>query len=267
MPFLWSEVWAIAPEMIIVAVASTTPMIWVFSGRDNRWAHLVLSLLALVAAAVLLIGQWSDPAGSVLAGQLGIDRFAIFLRILLVTVAAAAVILGLGNLPRVPYGAYVAIVLFSTTGMMLLASAADLVITFVSLELMSIPIYALVALTRYRRRSTEGAIKYFTMGALSTAITAYGIGWLYGITGQTAFSGIGEAFASRGFGGPELLAIGLIVAALGFKIALVPFHAWTPDAYDGAPTAVTAFISVAPKIAALGLLVAAAGRCRSNRSQ
>ena len=255
MPFLWSEVWAIAPEMIIVAVASTTPMIWVFSGRDNRWAHLVLSLLALVAAAVLLIGQWSDPAGSVLAGQLGIDRFAIFLRILLVTVAAAAVILGLGNLPRVPYGAYVAIVLFSTTGMMLLASAADLVITFVSLELMSIPIYALVALTRYQRRSTEGAIKYFTMGALSTAITAYGIGWLYGITGQTAFAGIGEAFASRGFGGPELLAIGLIVAALGFKIALVPFHAWTPDAYDGAPTAVTAFISVAPKIAALGLLV------------
>ena len=211
------------------------------------------------SARYLRPGSWSasgrrDPK-SILSGQLVVDQFSVFLRLVLLAVAAAAVVLGLGNMPRVRFGAYAAILLFSTTGMMLLVGANDLVVMFVALELMSIPIYALVAITRWRQRSTEGAIKYFTMGALSTAVTAYGVGWLYGVTGETSFAAIGQVFAQREIGPPEFLAIGLIVAALSFKIALVPFHAWTPDAYDGAPTAVTAFISVAPKIAALGLLL------------
>ena len=255
MPYEWSEVGRIGPELILVAVASTTPLMWVFSGRDNRWAYMVLALLGIVAAAGILVAQWSDPAISILSGQLVVDQFSVFLRMLLLAIAGAAVVLGIGNLPRVRFGAYVAIVLFSTSGMMFLVGASDLIIMFVALELMSIPIYALVAITRWRERSTEGAIKYFTMGALSTAVTAYGIGWLYGITGQTSFVEIGQVLGQREMGAPEVLAIGLIIAALAFKIALVPFHAWTPDAYDGAPTAVTAFISVAPKVAALGLLV------------
>ena len=255
MPYEWSEICRIGPELILVAVASTTPLMWVFSGRDNRWAYMVLALLGIVAAAGILVAQWSDPAISILSGQLVVDQFSVFLRMLLLAIAGAAVVLGIGNLPRVRFGAYVAIVLFSTSGMMFLVGASDLIIMFVALELMSIPIYALVAITRWRERSTEGAIKYFTMGALSTAVTAYGIGWLYGITGQTSFAEIGQVLGQREMGAPEVLAIGLIIAALAFKIALVPFHAWTPDAYDGAPTAVTAFISVAPKVAALGLLV------------
>ncbi len=255
MPYEWAEIGQIGPEMVLVAVACTTPLMWVFSGRDNRWAYLALTLVGAVLAAGLLVGQWSEGSQSILSDQLVIDQFSIFLRLLLLAVAAVAVVLGLGNLPRVRFGAYAAIVLFSTTGMMLLVGASDLIVMFVALELMSIPIYALVAITRWRQRSTEGAIKYFTMGALSTAVTAYGVGWLYGTTGETSFAGIGAVFAQREIGPPEFLAIGLIVAALAFKIALVPFHAWTPDAYDGAPTAVTAFISVAPKIAALGLLI------------
>ncbi|MDE2701908.1 MAG: NADH-quinone oxidoreductase subunit N [Chloroflexi bacterium] len=255
MPYEWSEIGQIGPEMILVAVASTTPLMWVFSKRDNRWAYLALTLVGAVFAAGILVGQWPQESESILSGQLVIDQFSVFLRLVLVAVAAAAVVLGLGNLPKVRFGAYAAILLFSTTGMMLLVGANDLVVMFVALELMSIPIYALVAITRWRQRSTEGAIKYFTMGALSTAVTAYGVGWLYGVTGETSFAEIGAVFAQREIGPPEFLAIGLIIAALSFKIALVPFHAWTPDAYDGAPTAVTAFISVAPKIAALGLLL------------
>ncbi|MXY01160.1 MAG: NADH-quinone oxidoreductase subunit N [Chloroflexi bacterium] len=255
MPYQWSEIGQIGPEMILVAVASTTPLMWVFSKRDNRWAYLALTLVGVVFAAGILVGQWPQESESILSGQLVIDQFSVFLRLVLLAVAAAAVVLGLGNLPKVRFGAYAAILLFSTTGMMLLVGANDLVVMFVALELMSIPIYALVAITRWRQRSTEGAIKYFTMGALSTAVTAYGVGWLYGVTGETSFAEIGSVFAQREIGPPEFLAIGLIIAALSFKIALVPFHAWTPDAYDGAPTAVTAFISVAPKIAALGLLL------------
>lgn len=255
MPYEWSEIGQIGPEMILVAVASTTPLMWVFSKRDNRWAYLALTLVGAVFAAGILVSQWPQESESILSGQLVIDQFSVFLRLVLLAVAAAAVVLGLGNLPKVRFGAYAAILLFSTTGMMLLVGANDLVVMFVALELMSIPIYALVAITRWRQRSTEGAIKYFTMGALSTAVTAYGVGWLYGVTGETSFAAIGEVFAQREIGPPEFLAIGLIIAALSFKIALVPFHAWTPDAYDGAPTAVTAFISVAPKIAALGLLL------------
>ena len=255
MPYEWAEIGQIGPEIILVAVASTTPLMWVFSGRDNRWAYLALTLIGTVLAAGILVGQWPQESESILSGQLVVDQFSVFLRMVLLAVAAAAVVLGLGNLPRVRFGAYAAILLFSTTGMMLLVGANDLIVMFVALELMSIPIYALVAITRWRQRSTEGAIKYFTMGALSTAVTAYGVGWLYGVTGKTSFAEIGTVFAQREIGPPEFLAIGLIVAALSFKIALVPFHAWTPDAYDGAPTAVTAFISVAPKIAALGLLL------------
>ncbi len=255
MPYEWSEIGQIGPEMILVAVASTTPLMWVFSKRDNRWAYLALTLVGTVLAAGILVGQWPQDSEAILSGQLVIDQFSVFLRMVLLAVAAAAVVLGLGNLPKVRFGAYAAILLFSTTGMMLLVGANDLIVMFVALELMSIPIYALVAITRWRQRSTEGAIKYFTMGALSTAVTAYGVGWLYGVTGQTSFGEIGAVFAQREIGPPEFLAIGLIIAALSFKIALVPFHAWTPDAYDGAPTAVTAFISVAPKIAALGLLL------------
>jgi NADH-quinone oxidoreductase subunit N len=255
MPYEWSEIGQIGPEMILVAVASTTPLMWVFSKRDNRWAYLALTLVGTVLAAGILVGQWPQESEAILSGQLVIDQFSVFLRMVLLAVAAAAVVLGLGNLPKVRFGAYAGILLFSTTGMMLLVGANDLVVMFVALELMSIPIYALVAITRWRQRSTEGAIKYFTMGALSTAVTAYGVGWLYGVTGETSFAEIGSVFAQREIGPPEFLAIGLIIAALSFKIALVPFHAWTPDAYDGAPTAVTAFISVAPKIAALGLLL------------
>lgn len=255
MPYEWSEIGQIGPEMILVAVASTTPLMWVFSKRDNRWAYLALTLVGAVLAAGILVGQWPQESEAILSGQLVIDQFSIFLRMVLLAVAAAAVVLGLGNLPKVRFGAYAAILLFSTTGMMLLVGANDLIVMFVALELMSIPIYALVAITRWRQRSTEGAIKYFTMGALSTAVTAYGVGWLYGVTGETSFGEIGAVFAQREIGPPEFLAIGLIIAALSFKIALVPFHAWTPDAYDGAPTAVTGFISVAPKIAALGLLL------------
>ena len=255
MPYEWAEIGQIGPEMILVAVASTTPLMWVFSQRDNRWAYLALTLVGAVFGAGILVAQWPQGSESILSGQLVVDQFSVFLRFVLLAVAAAAVILGLGNLPKVRFGAYAGILLFSTVGMMLLVGASDLIVMFVALELMSIPIYALVAITRWRQRSTEGAIKYFTMGALSTAVTAYGVGWLYGVTGTTSFAGIGEVFAQREIGPPEFLAIGLIVAALAFKIALVPFHAWTPDAYDGAPTAVTAFISVAPKIAALGLLI------------
>ncbi len=108
MPYEWAEIGQIGPEMVLVAVACTTPLMWVFSGRDNRWAYLALTLVGAVLAAGLLVGQWSEGSQSILSDQLVIDQFSIFLRLLLLAVAAVAVVLGLGNLPRVRFGAYAA---------------------------------------------------------------------------------------------------------------------------------------------------------------
>lgn len=243
------------PEIIVVLTALIILMLWVFSERDNRWLVMMLVMSASLVAATIALSSMNETPTQIFEGQLTIDRFGGFLRILFLLIAPLTLIMAVDQLEKFPFGGLAAVTLLSTVGMMLLVSASDLITIFVAVELMSIPVYVLTGFTRLKLRSSEAALKYFVMGAFATAIFAYGIAWIYGITGQTSLSGIREFLRGDTYEPAVLFAAGLILVGIAFKIAVVPFHAWTPDAYDGAPTPVTAFMSVAPKLAALALLI------------
>ena len=153
---------------------------------------------------------------------------------------------------RSPGAEYYSLILFAALGMMLMAAAGDLIIIFLGLETMSIAIYVLAGLMRRDPRSNEAAIKYFLLGAFSTGFLLYGIALVYGATGTIKLGPIREALASGAMGSNPLLllGIGMMLIGFGFKVAAVPFHMWTPDAYEGAPTPVTAFMAVGVKLAA-----------------
>ena len=156
----------------------------------------------------------------------------------------------------VPEGEYYATICFSTVGAMTIALSTDLITLFVGLELMTIPIYVLAGIQRRDRFSNEAALKYFLLGAFSSALLVYGFAWLFGVTGSTRFTDIAGVLKTNGLGnGPTIVALSLITVGLGFKAAVVPFHQWTPDAYDGAPTPATAFMSVGPKAAAFAAIL------------
>ena len=154
---------------------------------------------------------------------------------------------------RINHGEYYALLLLSTAGMFVLVSAVDLIPLFLGLELTSLPLYALVGFNRRKLRSNESALKYFLMGAFSSAILLYGMALLYGATGHTDFTGISQGF--EGGGGLALAGLALMVAGLAFKVSVVPFHQWTPDVYEGAPTSVTAFMAVTVKTAGFIVLL------------
>ncbi len=189
--------------------------------------------------------------------MVAVDRFGVVARLLLLGVAALALVLAHHTLardgelrPEVP-----ALVLFATAGMTLLAVAADLVTAFVALEVLSLSLYVLTGSSR-RLASIEGAMKYFLLGAFSTAFFLYGVAMAYGATGTTSLGGIARALAGRTeTPALALVAMALLAVGFGFKVSAAPFHMWTPDAYQGAPTAVTAFMSAGTKVAAFAALL------------
>jgi NADH-quinone oxidoreductase subunit N len=153
-------------------------------------------------------------------------------------------------------GEYYATLLFSTLGAMTIALSTDLITLFVGLELMTIPIYVLAGIQRRDKFANEAALKYFLLGAFSSALLVYGFAWLFGVTGATRYADIATVLRTTGLAnGPTIIALSLITVGLGFKAAVVPFHQWTPDAYEGAPTPATAFMSVAPKAAAFAAIL------------
>ena len=157
---------------------------------------------------------------------------------------------------QVPPGEYYATLLFSTLGAMTIVLATDLITVFLGLELMTIPVYVLAGIQRKDRFSNEAALKYFLLGAFSSALLVYGFAWLFGVTGSTRYADITASLKVTGLADvPTIIALALITVGLGFKAAVVPFHQWTPDAYDGAPTPATAFMSVAPKAAAFAAIL------------
>ena len=245
----------LTPEIIVAVTASAILMLWAFSGRDNRWLVMMLVIATSLVAAVVDLASINEGPKEIYGGQLTVDRFAVFFRFLFLLIAPLTLIMAVDQLEKVPFAGLAAVMLFSTLGMMLLVSASDLVTILIAVELMSIPVYVLTGFTRLKLRSGEAALKYFVMGAFATAIFAYGIAWTYGITGETSLTGIRRVLGGDTYEPAVLFAVGLVLVGLAFKVAVIPFHAWTPDAYDGAPTPVTAFMSVAPKLAALALLV------------
>ena len=252
-----NDVQAVAPEIIVTIVAMLILVADAMLGRRRA-----ATLLPLITVAGLLIALASTlagaPAGRYFHGFVNVDAFATFFRAVFILLAIFAALVSPEYLARrrVPAGEYYAIICFSTVGAMTIALSADLITLFVGLETMTIPVYVLAGIQRSDRYANEAALKYFLLGAFSSALLLYGFVWLYGIAGSTDFTAIATVLAAQGIAtGPTIVALALVTVGLGFKAAVVPFHQWTPDAYDGAPTPATAFMSVGPKAAAFAAIL------------
>ena len=253
----FDDVQSVLPEL---AVTVTACLVLVADAMvDRRTARVwlpVITVLGLLAA--IFAGPFTVASHTAFGGFVQVDTFTTFFRVLFCLLALFTTLVAPEYLERrsIPPGEFYATVLFSTVGAMTIALASDLITVFIGLELMTIPVYVLAGMARRDRYSNEAALKYFLLGAFSSALLLYGFAWLYGIAGTTAFSGIATAIAARGLrDGATLVALALVTVGLAFKAAVVPFHQWTPDAYDGAPTPATAFMSVAPKAAAFAAIL------------
>ncbi|HEU4392741.1 MAG TPA: NADH-quinone oxidoreductase subunit N, partial [Solirubrobacterales bacterium] len=217
-----------------------------------------LTLLTLAAAAGLLIWQWGEDL-DLITGALRLDDLAIAISLIAIFMAAACVLLSLRESAAEQAGAgeYHALLLGSVLGMTLLAQAQNLVTFFVAIEILSIPLYLLCATNLRREGSLESGLKYLIVGSLGSATLLYGMAFLYGGTGSTGFDGIAAGIARDGVLGDPLVLVGIGLAAVGlaFKTSIAPFHQWTPDVYEGAPTPITAFMAVATKAAAFAVFL------------
>jgi NADH-quinone oxidoreductase subunit N len=243
---------SLLPELILSVGGTILMMIAAFGGRRSSALVNWLAIALLLVATVALVGAPSH-AGPIFDGLMSEDLFASFGKAIIFPAAAVAIIAAHGWFERGTEHSseYAVLILFAAVGMAVMVSATSLVSLYVGLELQSLAAYVLASYRRTDERSAEAGLKYFVLGALASGILLYGISLLYGFTGTANFSGIAAAF---GRGAPSLgLLFGLVfvLAGLAFKISAVPFHMWTPDVYEGAPTPVTAFFASAPKVAAV----------------
>ena len=246
-----------APEIFLAVAGMALLMFGVFRRGQGVRAVARLTVLALVVAFVLV---WVAPEATETAfgGLFVADRFAAFLKLLVLLASALAVIMSVDYIEREDMARFEfpVLMLFATLGMLMMVSANDLIALYLGLELQSLALYVVAAFRRDSLRSTEAGLKYFVLGALASGMLLYGSSMIYGFAGTTAFAGLAAAIGGAG-AAPIGLIVGIVflAAGLAFKVAAVPFHMWTPDVYEGAPTPVTAFFALAPKIAALGLFV------------
>jgi NADH-quinone oxidoreductase subunit N len=215
-----------------------------------------LSVLTLLAAAGLGVWQWGENT-SVIAGAISIDDLTLALLMIFVFAGVATVLLSARSLAAAEagHGEYHALLLLAVLGMVVLVGATNLVSLFIGFELLSIPLYVLCATELRREHSLESGLKYLIIGSLGSAVLLYGLALLYGATGSTDFATIGENTADLRGDPLFLSSLALIVTGLAFKASVAPFHQWTPDVYEGAPTPITAFMAVATKAAAFGVLL------------
>src|ERR1700674_2505290 len=246
----------VLPEIVLAVGAMILLMLGVFradrGGNAANW----------LAVALLLLAGWAVvwlPNERLLAfrGRFVVAEFARFLKILALIGSAAAILMSFDYLraERAQQFEYPVLIVISTLGMLMMISAADLQALYLGLELMSLSLYVLAAFNRDQVRSTEAGLKYFVLGALSSGMLLYGVSLIYGFTGTINFAGIAKAVGEGGLG----LVFGLVFLFAGFcfKVSAVPFHMWTPDVYEGAPTPITAFFAAAPKVAAMAMFVRA----------
>jgi NADH-quinone oxidoreductase subunit N len=252
-----SALTAAAPELLLALGAMLLLMLGAFRGERTALASDGIAIALLVAAGVI-VARLPDGRPASLGGSFVLDDFARFLKILALVGAAATILMSLDYAKRQmrPMFEYPVLILLSVTGMLMLISAADLIALYLGLELMSLSLYVLAAIDRDNVRASEAGLKYFVLGALSSGMLLYGASLIYGFTGTVSFAGIAAAAGEGGIG----LVFGLVFlfAGLCFKVSAVPFHMWTPDVYEGAPTPVTAFFAAAPKVAAIAVFVRAA---------
>ena len=244
---------AILPELVVIGTACLILVLDPILAASKKD---LLAWLTLAALAVCLGLTSSQVTGRQYAfsNMVVIDSYAAFWKLLLYIVTGLTVLLSLAYLKaeRLNIGEYYGFILLALAGMMVMVSGADLLTIYLGTELMSLSLYVMAGLKRTEARSLEASAKYFVLGAFSSGILLYGISLLFGLAGSTRLPLIAEAIATQGTGNPILsLALVLLAVGFGFKLAVVPFHMWTPDVYQGAPTSVTAFMAVASKAASL----------------
>jgi NADH-quinone oxidoreductase subunit N len=243
------------PEILLAVGAMALLMVGAYRANSVQLVNACAVVLLVVAGAIIVF----LPAGKLVTfnGSFVVDDFARVLKLLTLAGSAATIILARDYLAQEKQEKFEfsILILLSTTGMLMLISAADLIALYLGLELMSLALYVVAASNRDSVRSTEAGLKYFVLGALSSGMLLYGASLIYGFTGTVSFAGIAQAAGKGGIG----LTFGLVFLFAGFcfKVSAVPFHMWTPDVYEGAPTPVTAFFASAPKIAAIAIFVRA----------
>ncbi len=242
----------VLPELVLAVGAMALLMVGAYRGVRVTGLVVVLALILMVIVGVL---ELTLPAGKLVTfnGSFIVDDFARFLKILALIGSSATLILSTEFLadPSRRIFEYAILVLLSTLGMMILISAGDLIMLYLGLELMSLALYVVAASNRDDIKSTEAGLKYFVLGALSSGMLLYGASLIYGFTGTVSFAGIAAAAKTGSIG--IVFGIVFLLAGLCFKVSAVPFHMWTPDVYEGAPTPVTAFFASAPKVAAMAV--------------
>jgi NADH-quinone oxidoreductase subunit N len=243
------------PEVILAVGALALLMIGVFSGEKSAplVTGLAIALLAVVGA--MLIFMTGD--GQAFGGAFVSDTFARFMKILALIGSITAMVMSMGQAKALELDKFEfpVLLVLATLGMMVLISANDLLAFYLGLELMSLALYVVAAFSRDNLRSTEAGLKYFVLGALSSGMMLYGMSLVYGFTGNTGFDEIATVLSSEERGLGLIFGMVFILAGACFKISAVPFHMWTPDVYEGAPTPVTAFFASAPKVSAMAILV------------
>jgi len=250
----------IIPEIVLVAGAMALLMLGVFRPENDREAESIgwLAIAVLGLAAWLVISMPSDRQALFEGGFL-VDGFARFMKALTLAASAGALFLSFDYMREVKAQKfeYPVLVLLATAGMLMMISANDLVALYLGLELQSLALYVVAAIRRDDLRSSEAGLKYFVLGALSSGMLLYGASLIYGFTGSTSFAAIATAAKNAGAAQDIGLIVGLVflLVGLAFKVSAVPFHMWTPDVYEGAPTPVTTFFAAAPKAAAIALLM------------
>jgi NADH-quinone oxidoreductase subunit N len=244
---------AVIPVLCVTLAGLVILLAESFRHRNERMPIAGLPLIGLAGAGLACVFLWDRNATSF--GVVTADNFALFVNLVLIGIGILTVLFAAQTLERdrLPSGEFYTLVLFAIAGMMLMAQATDLLLLFLALETMSIAVYVLTGLRRDQTTSTEAAFKYFLLGAFSSSFFLYGIAFIYGIAGSTSLDRIGSVIAAQSMSGNPmiLLAVGLMIVGFGFKIAAVPFHMWSPDAYEGAPAVVTGFMSTGVKAAAI----------------
>ena len=248
------DLFPLLPELIMTALVLVVITTDLFLPRGAKLLLTPLTIFGLVLAAIACVQVW-DVNDTVLSGFYRVDNLSVFLKLVTIGIGILAALFAPAYLQsrRLPLGEFNAILLFSLIGMMILSSSSDLITLFLGLELMTMPSYILAGFHKTDRYSNEGGLKYFLLGSFASAIVLFGISWSYGLTGTTRIAEIGPGLIGAGPAG--LIAIGMLTVGGTFKAAAVPFHYWTPDAYQGAPTPLTGFLSVGPKLGAFALLI------------
>ena len=253
-----TEFAAIIPIVIVVLSAIAAMLAEAFRQPGERMPIAGLGLIGLVGAALASVFLWDADRTSF--GVVRADNFALFVNMVLCVVGVLTMMFSdeVVDREQIPPGEYYALTLFAISGMMLMAAAIDLLVIFLALEILSLAVYVLTGIRRASAAGAEAAFKYFLLGSFSSAFFLYGVAFAFAVARSTRLDALSQALSAQGAAEPStlpLLAVGLLAVGFAFKVSAVPFHMWTPDAYEGAPTIVTAFMSTGVKAAAFAAFV------------